>query len=154
MMLASRFGAAPKTVFRQGLATLLLGFALLHGQLAPAETGIVVVARKNSAVPQLSRDEVAGLFLGKRKFGDDVAIVPIDSKDGSLRERFYLAVADMNGLRVKAYWSRIVFSGQGRPPREASAAEIGALLSTEPGLVTYLPASQLTADMKIVFTVP
>lgn len=153
-MLISRFSAAPKIIFRHGLAAVLLGFSLLHGQMASAETGIVVVARKDSAVPQLSRDEVAGLFLGKRKFDSDVAIVPIDSKDGALRERFYLAVADMNGLRVKAYWSRIVFSGLGRPPREASAAEAGALLSTEPGIVTYLPASQLTANMKIVFTLP
>jgi hypothetical protein len=132
----------------------VLGLALLGSGVALAEAGIVVVARKDSPLAELSREEVAALFLGKRKLSNDVAVTPIDSKDSALRERFYLAVADMNGLRVKAYWSRIVFSGQGRPPREAALAETGALLSGEPGTLTYLPADQVTPDMKIVFSVP
>jgi hypothetical protein len=126
----------------------------LLGGVAGAESGIAVVARKDSPLAQLSRDEVAALFLGKRKLSHDVAVLPIDSKDGALRERFYQAVADMSGLRVKAYWSRIVFSGQGRPPREATPQEAGAILFGEPGALTYLPTDQVTPDMKVVFTLP
>ena len=153
-MLKSGFRKPAPTLSRRGLPVLLLGIALLCGGISRAESGIVVVAHKDSAVSQLSREEVAALFLGKRKLSNEVSVTPIDSKDGALRERFYLAVADMNGLRVKAYWSRIVFSGQGRPPREAALAEAGALLSGEPGALTYLPADQVTPDMKIVFSVP
>lgn len=141
-----------RTLARQGLAAAL-GLALLGG-VAGAESGIVVVARKDSPLAQLSREEVAALFLGKRKLSNDVAVLPIDSKDGALRERFYQVVADMSGLRVKAYWSRIVFSGQGRPPREATPQEAGAILLGEPGALTYLATDQVTPDMKVVFSVP
>ena len=99
---------------RYATAILLLVSLLFQVKIVMAETGIVVVANKNSPLPQLSQEEVAALFLGKHKSSNGITVTPIDSKDDSLRERFYIAVANMNAIRVKAYWSRIVFSGQTR----------------------------------------
>lgn len=152
-MLKPGFRRPERSLFRHGLVALLLGHALLSG-ISLAGAGIAVVAHKDSPVAQLTREEVAALFLGKRKLSNDVSVVPIDSKDSALRDRFYQSVADMNGLRVKAYWSRIVFSGQGRPPQAAAAPEARERLAVESGAVTYLPADQVTPDMKIVFSVP
>lgn len=133
---------------------LCLILVLLQSQIVVAEAAIVVVVRKDSPLVELSRDEVAALFLGKTRHSNDIPITPFDSKDSALRERFYQAIAEMNGLRIKAYWSRIVFSGQGRPPQEIATSEARAKLADESGALLYLPADQVAPNMKIVFSTP
>lgn len=117
------------------------------------DTPIVVVVNQNSPVAQLTRDEVAMLFLGKLKRVHDVDITPLDNKNAELRERFYQAIAEMNGIRIKAYWSRIVFSGQGRPPMVVSTVEAATKLDVDLGCMAYVQANQVTPSMKIVFNV-
>lgn len=141
-------------LFQPRLLIFGLVLTFLQSQTVVAEAAIVVVVRKDSPLVQLSRDEVADLFLGKTRHSNDIPITPFDNKDQALRERFYQAVAEMNSLRVKAYWSRIVFSGQGRPPQEISTSEALAKLSDESGALLYLPADQVAPDMKIVFSMP
>lgn len=121
---------------------------------ARTDEGIIVVASKDSPISQLSREEVTELFLGKRKYFNDILITPIDITDNLLRERFYLAVSEMNNIRVKAYWSRIVFSGQGRPPAEVSIAEAFNRVKADVGTLTYLPGNQAIPDMKVIFSAP
>lgn len=150
-----KFNASTQARCRKGQIALLWGaLQAVYGPLSLAESGIDVVASKDSQITQLSREDVAELFLGKRKYSNDFPVTPIDSKDEKLRDRFYLEVTEMSNIRIKAYWSRIVFSGQGRPPREASITEAGSRLINEPGTLTYLPADQVTPDMKIVFSIP
>ena len=107
------------------IALLVAAFLLQHSVITPAEsnTNIVVVTHKDSPLTTLSQQEVVDLFLGKFKSSHNVPVKPLDSKDKMLRDRFYSATANMSSMRVKAYWSRIVFSGQGRPPHEIASAE-------------------------------
>lgn len=132
---------------------LILGLLLALSPVA-AEPAIVVVVRQDSPLSQLSRDDVAALFLGKTHRSNDIPLLPFDSKDSDLRERFYQEVAEMSGMRLKAYWSRIVFSGQGRPPRELSTAEARTKLADESDALIYLPEDQITPSMKVVFSTP
>lgn len=140
--------------FQPRLLIFGLFLTFLQCQIVVAEAAIVVVVRKDSPLVQLSRDEVAALFLGKTRHSNDIPITPFDSNDHALRERFYQAVAEMNSLRVKAYWSRIVFSGQGRPPQEISTSEALTKLADKSGALLYLPADQVAPNMKIVFSMP
>lgn len=117
------------------------------------EPPLVVVVRQDSPIGQLRREEVAALFLGKRKTLLDQDVTPLDNHEASWREQFYQAVADMNTIRVKAYWSRIVFSGQGRPPQELATSEALTRLANDPGVLIYLPVNQVGSSMKIVFKI-
>ncbi len=133
----------------------VLVVALLYGQPLQAERyGIAVVTGKGSQVAQLSREEIAELFLGKRNSVQNISVMPIDNQDSALRERFYMSIAEMSNLRVKAYWSRIVFSGQGRPPQEASMEEGISRVINERETLFYLPQEHVTNKMQIVFTIP
>ena len=135
--------------------TALVGALLLQcSPVIRAETAIAVVTSKNSPLTPLSREEVADLFLGKNRSSHEIPVKPLDNKDSTLRERFYTAAANMSAIRVKAYWSRIVFSGQGRPPQEIASSEVQATLASERDALTYLPVDQVTGDMKILFRIP
>ena len=135
-------------------ACVFLLLPMTINSLAWADTAIVVVTNQQSTLIQLSREEVGDLFLGKQKSVQNVQLTPVDSSDDELREAFYQSVTDMSALRVKAYWSRIVFSGQGRPPKEVSMEEITADLLKKPDLLVYLPKNKVTAHMKVVYSIP
>ncbi len=140
--------------FQPGVFVSILILTMARSDIALAEDGIAVVVKKDSPLMQLSRDEVAALFLGKTRYSNDIVVTPFDSKDKELRDRFYMAVAEMTGIRLKAYWSRIVFSGQGRPPQDLSVSEARAKLIDESGALIYLPADQVAPNMKIVYSMP
>ncbi|MFM9913968.1 MAG: hypothetical protein ACKVN9_10590, partial [Methylophilaceae bacterium] len=93
---------------------------------------------------------VADIFLGKRKLTvSGISLIPIDISDEALRENFYRQIADMNTIRVNAYWSRVVFSAQGRPPRILSLLDAKSLVASQQGVITYLPENN-AAGFKIV----
>jgi hypothetical protein len=114
---------------------------------------VVVVTQYGTPVTSLSREQVADLFLGKRNItisGRD--LIPLDVDDNSLREAFYQGVTGMSAMRVSAYWARVVFSAQGRPPRKFSLPEVKMLVHSQSGLVTYLPSDDANG-FKILLTV-
>jgi len=136
---------------RQLILLFLMQFGLPS---AYAENRIAVVTHVDSPLPPLSQERVVSLFLGKYKSHHDIPVKPLDNQDSLLREQFYMAVANMSAMRVKAYWSRIVFSGQGRPPREIATSEAASILADDLQALTYLYEDKVTDDMKILFEIP
>jgi hypothetical protein len=129
--------ATIQTLSKAVVLTALLVFV----SMANAES-IAVVTQEGVQIASLSREEVADLFLGKRKIlVAGQTLTPVDVSDESLRDSFYQKVAEMRSVRVKAYWARLVFSAQGRPPRELKLTEAKHLIQSESGYVTYLPAN-------------
>jgi hypothetical protein len=120
-----------------------------------ADGAVVVVVNRDSGIGAISRDQAADIFLGRKTVvSNNITLSPVDSSDHRLRERFYQSVAGMTTLRVKAYWSRLVFSGQGRPPPELSPQDAGQRIAGEASAVTYLLADQVTPAMKVLLELP
>jgi ABC-type phosphate transport system substrate-binding protein len=86
---------------------------------AGAGADVVAVVSVKSAVTALSTTQVADIFLGKMsRFPNGILAVPIDLSDGSgERDQFYLKVAGRTPAQIKAYWSKIIFTGRGQPPK-------------------------------------
>jgi hypothetical protein len=113
-----------------------------------------VITANGTAVSSLTRDEVADLFLGRRKISiDGQTLIPLDASDDKVRDSFYQAIADMSAVRVSAYWARIVFAAQGRPPRKLPLDEVKFFLQSQPGTVTYAPDAKHNG-FKILLSLP
>lgn len=136
------------------LRLTLIGASLgLFAQASMAEL-VVVVAAKNP-LASLSEDQVANIFLGRSSFsmsGEDA--VPIDLADDSpARAEFYRQVAGKSGAQLKAYWSKLIFTGRAQPPREvADAAALKKLLESKPAAIGYLDKNDVDASVKVVLT--
>ena len=105
------------------LYRLLLGCAgaLLFSVHAYAET--VLVVSENSPIHQLSRHEVADLYLGNNKNQSRLGrIVPVDQAKDALRETFYRAYLGRSLSQVQAHWAKIIFTGRCYPPRSVIGA--------------------------------
>lgn len=99
------------------LKLLLLGL-LAFGPLASAWADLVVVTNPKSGIDRMSREEVVFVFLGRwRQLPSGIAAVPIDLPiDSPERAAFYRQLVSKSPSEIKAYWSRLMFSGGARPP--------------------------------------
>jgi ABC-type phosphate transport system substrate-binding protein len=114
---------------------------------------LVVIVSAKSPVASLRADQVADIFLGQvGRFPDGGDAVALDQGVGSpQRDEFYAKVASKTPALLKAYWSKMIFTGRGQPPREApGSAAIRKLVADNPALIGYIDRSALDASVKPV----
>jgi ABC-type phosphate transport system substrate-binding protein len=129
-----------------------LAYAMSFG-LSPVNADVVAVVAAGSSIDSLSKTQAIDIFLGKRtRFPDGSDAVPIDLNEGSVaRDEFYLKLATMSPAQVQAFWSKIIFTGRGQPPRIASTVlELKKLLLANPNAIGYLDRSVLDSSLKVV----
>lgn len=140
-----------KTVFKSLAAGLVLGLS----SFCFAEVAVIV--HPNSAVTSLSEDDIARLFLGKAKsFPSGGAAVPLNQTEGSAaRDKFNEGICKKNASQYKAYWSQLVFTGKGTPPKDAGDdAAVKTLVAANPNMIGYIDSSAVDASVKVVFKLP
>jgi ABC-type phosphate transport system substrate-binding protein len=123
----------------------------LAAQSAMADVVPVVSVKSN--VDGLNNNQVMDIFLGKTsRFPNGEPAVPIDQAEGSaVRDAFYMQFASKSSAQLKAYWSKIIFTGKGQPPREVSPSEkVKRVLADNPHLIGYIDSSEVDANVKVV----
>ncbi len=113
----------------------------------------IAVVSVKSTVSTLSRNQVADIFLGKTtRFPDGSLAVPIDQSEGTpARDEFYTKIAGKSAAQMKAYWSRIIFTGRGEPPRAvAGSSETRKLVATKPHAIGYVEPKLVDDTLRVV----
>lgn len=137
---------------RRALAAMLVTMATLDAHAT--ELAVIVSAR--STTPMLGRDQVAAIFLGQTPtFPDGAMVTAIDQPLGNgTRDAFYAQVTSKSPALLKAYWSKLLFTGRGQPPREvAGNAAIKKMVADTPGMIGYIDSSALDASVRAVLLV-
>lgn len=137
-----------KKIIQSLLALLMLTIPTL----AMAE--IAVIVHPSAAFDSLTEDDVARIFLGKSKsFPGGAQAVPVNQNEGAAaREKFNETICKKNASQYKAYWSQLVFTGKGTPPKDAGDdAAVKALVSANPNMIGYVDASAVDASVKVVY---
>jgi ABC-type phosphate transport system substrate-binding protein len=121
---------------------------------AQADVAIVVSAR--SGISALTAEQVSDIFLGKVKtLPNGTAVKPVDLPvSDDARAAFTKRVLGRSEGQLKAYWSRLVFTGAGLPPKEAhDGDEVKALIESDPSVIGYMSPDQINSSVKVVLTV-
>jgi len=120
--------------------------------VARAEVAIIVNSANASSI---SDSDLSRLFLGKLKAysGGDKA-EPINQKFGTkVRNEFEQKVLKKSASQVKAYWSKRVFSGKGKPPQELpSDKDILTQVAANKNAIGYIDAANVDSSVKVVKT--
>jgi ABC-type phosphate transport system substrate-binding protein len=117
---------------------------------------IVVVVSSHSPVTVLRPDQVAALFLGQEaRFPDGSEAIALDQEGNSgLREQFYLKVTGKSRALLKAYWSKMVFTGRGLPPREApDSIAVRKAVADNPSVIGYIDRDALDGSVRPVLVI-
>jgi ABC-type phosphate transport system substrate-binding protein len=118
---------------------------------------IAVIVNPSAGFDSLTEDDVARIFLGKSKsFPGGAQAVPVNQNEGAAaRDRFNEGVCKKNASQYKAYWSQLVFTGKGTPPKDAGDdAAVKALVAANPNMIGYVDAGAVDASVKVVFKLP
>jgi hypothetical protein len=138
------------------LARCALAALLWFGGLAQAADLVVIVSARNP-LASLRADQVAAIFLAQSgRFPGGGEAQALDLPLGSpLRDEFYLSVAARSPALMKAYWSKMVFTGRGHPPRELPGSVAARRLVAEnPAMIAYIDKSALDASVKVLQVTP
>ena len=137
------------------LKTLLAALAMLaFGHAGAGELVVIVSAR--SPVTALRPEQVADIFLGQiGSFPGGSEAVALDQRIGSPeRDEFYAKVASKTPPLVKAYWTKMIFTGRGQPPKEiADSAAVRRMVADNPALIGYIDRNALDPSVKAVMVV-
>ncbi len=139
-------------MYRIGLIIIGLSLSLVSGE---AVADVVAVVSPQSPVSTLSKNQIVDIFLGKaNRFPDGSQAVPIDQdEDSSARETFYLKFADKSPAQIKAYWSKIIFTGRGQPPREVpNGVEVKKFIAKHPDAIGYIERKLVDDRVKVILT--
>jgi len=100
----------------------------------------------------LNKKALKKIFLGKsKKFPSGNQVIPIDLSSGEARKEFLKGVIGKSESQIKAYWSKLVFTGKGQAPKSVdSDAEVIALISNNPDTIGYVADSAVTDAVKVV----
>lgn len=136
-------------------AFLIFPAALLFSGVSLAE--VKVIANPAISDSGLSADAVADVFLGKtNNLPSGRKAVPMDQEEGAaVRDEFYTKATKKDAAQLKAYWSRLIFTGKGQPPKTVSDdADMVKQVAGNPDAIGYVSGGTSTAGVKVLLSLP
>lgn len=133
---------------------LLLGLGSFLALEACASNDFVVVANVNSGLEKMSKDEVINVYMGRnRKLPSGISAVPLDlSNPLSEKANFYSVMVNKELSEISSYWARLLFSGQGSPPKQLKDADeaLDYVIQSK-GAIAYIDRKKADKRVKIVY---
>lgn len=129
-------------------------FVSILSFVSPATTAEIAVIVNPSNSATISIDDVKSLFYGKQKgFSDGKTALVLSLSEGEpLRSEFNTSVLGKTDAQVKAYWSKLIFTGKGTPPKEVTAQEMLELVAKNPNTIGFVNASSVNDNVKVIAT--
>jgi hypothetical protein len=138
------------------MGTRLLSIALVLFVLAPAnlagqESRVAVIVHLERRA-ELSADEVAQIYLRRKRFWDDgTPIVPLNLPSQTpLRTRFSRLVLQQTEPRLADYWNRLYFDGILPPATLASTEAIRRYVASDTNAIGYVPAAEVDGSVRVI----
>ena len=140
-------------IMRNSTTKLFLSLVLLVScNVVFADVAVIVNSSNSSSIAD---SDISRIFLGKiKKFSnnDKITIINLKFKQAT-RNEFEKKVLNKSASQVKAYWSKLMFSGKGKPPKElGSDKEVIAFVAANPDAIGYVDAASAEGSVKVVKT--
>ena len=131
-------------------SSVLILYVLFTSFSLSAAVDVVVHPSNANAI---DAGEIKKIFTGKTKsFADGSKALPITQADGNpVTDEFNQNVLSKSSSQLKAYWSKLVFTGKGTPPKEAANdAEVVSLVANNPNLIGFVTQGSADGSVKII----
>ena len=134
--------------FSKSLTGIAVGCSISLFSLADI---VVVVHPSNNA--ELSKKSVQRIFLGKaKKFSNGKEALPINQvPSSSARGSFDTDTLGRSSTQISAYWSKLVFTGKGIPPKELdNDAAVLTIVAANPNAIGYVDSASVSDAVKAI----
>jgi len=133
--------------------TIAVGIALALSASASATADVVAVVSAKSPIQSLSKNDLSDIFLGRKiRFPNGQQAIPLDLQVGSAsRDEFYSSVVGVSAVQLKAHWSKVIFTGRGKPPKVvADGVELRKLIASEVQSIGYIDRKLVDDSVRVV----
>lgn len=120
-------------------------------QAAYANIAVIVHPSNQQAITDT---DVKNLFTGRQKsFADGSPAIVLNLNSGdATQSAFNNKALGRSDAQLKAFWSKVMFTGKGNPPKEVDSAEMLKLIAENPSIIGVIDASQATSAVRIAIT--
>jgi len=121
--------------------------------LAVYADDVVVIVHPSNALTEISVDDVKKIYLGKKKFfpGGEKVIPGDQPKGTQSRTFFYGGIIGRSEAKLKSYWSRLVFTGKGTPPKVIGFDRVvKKWVANQPKAMGYIMRSDADDTVKVL----
>ncbi|MFT2090016.1 phosphate ABC transporter substrate-binding protein [Paraglaciecola sp. 2405UD69-4] len=135
-------------MFYKAITGVALGCTISLSSFAEV---VVIVHPSNNAT--FSQKAVQRIYLGKeKKFSDGKEALPVNQVPSSAaRESFDSDTLGRSTNQVAAYWSKLVFTGKGIPPKELdNDSAVISIVAENPNAIGYVDSASVTGTVKAV----
>jgi len=131
---------------------LLLISLMCFSQFTLASITVIVHPSNNN---DLNKSAITRLFLGKtKKFPDGTLAIPLNQNESeNITEEFNHKALKKSSSQLKAYWSKLVFTGKGTPPKSAGGNKaVLEIVSQNPNVIGYINSDIVNDKVKAITT--
>ena len=135
--------------------SLCLYGTIVLGNTAKADIAVIVNVKNQTVWDDSSPSQIKDIFLGKReKFPDGESAKPVDQRNGSTRKSFYLNVTGKDESALNVYWSNLIFTGNGQPPKVVGDDEdVKRMVKENPNAIGYIDSHYVDSTVKVIYTI-
>lgn len=119
--------------------------------IAAQEIAVIVHPSNQQA---LADTDIKNLFTGRQKsFADGKPAIVLNLTAGdATQSAFNNKALGRSDAQLKAFWSKVMFTGKGSPPKEVDASEMLKLVAENPSTIGVIPASEVTPAVRVAIT--
>ena len=132
---------------------LSIAIIVLAWAAAPASRAeVLIVANPAVAVSEVSRDDLARIFLmTKTSLQGAGRVEPVLKKSGPAHEAFLKKYIGRSDFALMTYYRGLLFSGRGSLPKTFSSDdELVAYISRTKGAIGYVRPSSVNSSVKVL----
>ncbi len=129
-------------------------FMIASMDATSAYSDVVIIVSAESKVTTLTVEEINRIFLGKADtFPNHNFAVPIDQPEGNeIRNEFYSKVILKSPSQLAAYWAKIIFTGDGRPPMQLEGdLSVKKAVSENPNAIGYIDRRKVDGSVRVLY---
>lgn len=136
-------------------SSLIKALSILAGGLISlstfAEVAVIVNPANNN---QLDTENIKRIFLGKDVlFPDGTKIAPMSMESGATADEFNQKVLERNSSQLKAYWSKLMFTGKGVPPEYVTSdADMLKAVASGANKIGFVDSANVDGSVKVIAT--
>ncbi len=135
------------------LRTLTLMVVLVFVASTAHADEVVLIVNPANALSEMTLKDVKRIYLGKSKFfpGGGKVIPADQSEKSTVRDIFYEVMIGKSASKLKAYWSKRIFTGKGTPPKVIKGDEaMLAWVAAQPMALGYVFRKSVNDSVKML----
>lgn len=128
-----------------GLAAVLMPYSTVQGDM-------YIIANKNVPAVQLDKNEIAAIYLLKKKYwenGEDILPINLPAQ-AEARNHFTAEIFDSTPEKLGSYWDKMLFKGETPPATQNSEQAVILFVERVKGAIGYVETKPENPQIKIL----